>query len=129
MTFIGGVIFIHHFGTFRDKEWRYLLHRNAGSPLQILELLHKLCANSIQHLFVIQILLRLRGQVQIVVGRVVLVVVVERNFVRHVRTIQQDSRFVRPAARHVANGVPTTAEYKHGNTKRLDELDATRVTL
>ena len=39
-AFIGVVIFVHHFCTIRNKEWRHLVHGDTGSPLQILQLLH-----------------------------------------------------------------------------------------
>ena len=66
--------------------------------------------------------------VQPVLRAVVIIVTVERKCVLQILP-KNDGRFVRPAARDVAEGVATAAKNEKGKPLRLDVLDALRVAL
>ncbi|GIX63441.1 thioredoxin, putative [Babesia caballi] len=70
------------------------------------------------------------SEVEVEVGRVVVVVLVQGNLRRHVLVpVQHDPRLVGPAARDVANGVAAAAQHEQRDVEAAAEGHAARVAL
>jgi hypothetical protein len=69
-----------------------------------------------------------RGDVELEVGAVVLVVLVVGDLIRHGLT-KDHTRLVGPAASHVADGVPTTTKNEEGKVELFDKVDTIAMAL
>mmetsp|Transcript_19563 Transcript_19563/g.49742 ORF Transcript_19563/g.49742 Transcript_19563/m.49742 type:complete len:489 (-) Transcript_19563:155-1621(-) len=100
---------------------RQLVHLHRGAVLQAAQALHDVAPDAVNVQPRVVVLHRLVARhVEREVGRVVLVVRVARQLLRH-RRLRQDGRLVRPAARHVGLDVAAAARDQHGHAKLLHE--------
>ena len=104
------------------------LDGHAWRRLHTVQHLKQPPAHKLQVRPVVQVLHVTGRDVQVVVGPVVLEVVVVGQLVGHLHAAQQ-RRLVRPAARHVAHGVPAPANDQRGHAERLDVCNAVAVAL
>mmetsp|Transcript_21460 Transcript_21460/g.55233 ORF Transcript_21460/g.55233 Transcript_21460/m.55233 type:complete len:327 (-) Transcript_21460:288-1268(-) len=107
---------------------RCLMEGDGGRRWQRAQLLQEPLADLVEVLGRVQVLHVRRRDVQLEVRRVVLEVVVVGQLVGHILA-QGNGRLIRPAARHIADRVPTAAKHERRQIEAEHKIDARRVPL
>mmetsp|Transcript_5354 Transcript_5354/g.15736 ORF Transcript_5354/g.15736 Transcript_5354/m.15736 type:complete len:478 (+) Transcript_5354:47-1480(+) len=112
-----------------DKVWRHFLELHRWCPFYHSKVLKDHGTAVVEGVPGVQVLHRRRCEVELVVGPVVLVVVIERDLVGNGRLVQEHCRFVGPAPCDVADGVPAASQHQGGLAEGFHELDAFTMTV
>mmetsp|Transcript_20377 Transcript_20377/g.43967 ORF Transcript_20377/g.43967 Transcript_20377/m.43967 type:complete len:207 (+) Transcript_20377:603-1223(+) len=116
-------IFFNHL-----KIRRHLHHLHRRCTLETNKLCQQIHPNTLQRSLGIHILPLFRGQMELEIRSIILIVIIVRNLIWQFH-IQQYRRFICPTPCHIANRIPSSTQHQRRNIKALCELDTLRMSL